>query len=105
MIHEVRHREEPLPAGRTSWRNHAIPTLRYRWRLIHEGVEGVAANLGLQSAKQLRFLHSFTCFNRSICRVCESQRRYRISFGRSGSSEEPDVGLSLYIQQVDKHIL
>jgi hypothetical protein len=29
----------------------------YRWRLIHEGVEGVAADFSLKGAKQFRLLH------------------------------------------------
>jgi hypothetical protein len=48
VIHKVRHRKQPLPASWAAWRNNSVTALRYRWRLIHEGVEGVAANLGLE---------------------------------------------------------
>jgi hypothetical protein len=42
MIHEVRHLEQPLPAGRAAGRDHSIPALRDGWQLIHEGVKGVS---------------------------------------------------------------
>jgi len=34
----------PFPAGRASWRRDPVSALRYRGRLIHERVKGVAAN-------------------------------------------------------------
>jgi hypothetical protein len=51
------HREQPLPAGRASWSNDSVPTLRDGGRTIDKRVKGVTANLSLKRSQQLYFLH------------------------------------------------
>jgi hypothetical protein len=52
MIQKLVHRVDALFAGRTSRDTYAFTALRYGRRLVYETTEVVAADFGLQLAKQ-----------------------------------------------------
>jgi hypothetical protein len=56
MIHEVRHREEPFPAGRAAGHDNAGSTIRHAWPFGEKGIEAMTPQLGLQRTQKVRFL-------------------------------------------------
>jgi hypothetical protein len=52
MIYKLVHRVDPFHEGRTPRHDHTLSALRYGRRLVYETTEVVAADFGLQLAKQ-----------------------------------------------------